>query len=138
VIEEQAEVSAAAVQSAAQSAFRAHPLRASCELPPIAVERTMVATYAPPAHPAGTAFLWQGLIFCVATDSGVLKLYDIRSYEKGPFDTFTVRAWSQTAFELLHLPGFCVWGLMYRRSRRTLCVSQQLSALTSCFTDLPA
>ena len=33
----------------------------------------------------------QGLIFCVATDSGVLKLYDIRSYEKGPFDTFTVR-----------------------------------------------
>ena len=33
----------------------------------------------------------QGLIFCVGTDSGVLKLYDIRSYEKGPFDTFVVR-----------------------------------------------
>ena len=34
----------------------------------------------------------QGLIFCVGVDSGVLKLYDIRSYDKGPFDTFVVRS----------------------------------------------
>ena len=33
----------------------------------------------------------QGLIFCVGVDSGVLKLYDIRSYDKGPFDTSVVR-----------------------------------------------
>jgi len=57
----------------------------------------------PSAHRHGSAFL-QGLIFCVATDSGVLKLYDIRSYEKGPFDTFTVRVWSPTAVHLLHRP----------------------------------
>jgi hypothetical protein len=33
----------------------------------------------------------QGLVFAVATESGILKLYDVRSYDKGPFDTFVVR-----------------------------------------------
>ena len=33
----------------------------------------------------------QGLVFCVAIDSGIMKLYDARSFEKGPFTTFTVR-----------------------------------------------
>lgn len=32
----------------------------------------------------------QGLVFAVATESGVVKLYDVRSYDKGPFDAFTV------------------------------------------------
>jgi WD40 repeat protein len=44
-----------------------------------------------PGVPCG-AFDEQGLVFCIGTDSGVLKLYDVRSFEKGPFDTFTVRA----------------------------------------------
>ncbi len=33
----------------------------------------------------------QGLVFAVATESGIVKLYDLRSYDKGPFDTFAVR-----------------------------------------------
>ena len=33
----------------------------------------------------------QGLVFAVATESGIVKLYDVRSYDKGPFDTFSVR-----------------------------------------------
>lgn len=32
----------------------------------------------------------QGLVFAVATESGVIKLYDVRSYDKGPFDSFQV------------------------------------------------
>lgn len=34
----------------------------------------------------------QGLVFACATESGVVKLYDVRSYDKGPFDTFVVGA----------------------------------------------
>jgi len=41
--------------------------------------------------PPTAAFDQQGLVFCIGSDSGVLKLYDVRSYDKGPFDTFTVR-----------------------------------------------
>mmetsp|Transcript_18089 Transcript_18089/g.30986 ORF Transcript_18089/g.30986 Transcript_18089/m.30986 type:complete len:332 (-) Transcript_18089:377-1372(-) len=37
------------------------------------------------------SFDQQGLVFAVATESGVIKLYDVRSYDKGPFDTFTVQ-----------------------------------------------
>ncbi|MEW5305329.1 MAG: hypothetical protein WDW38_005630 [Sanguina aurantia] len=33
----------------------------------------------------------QGLVFAVGTESGVLKLYDVRSYEKGPFTQFVVQ-----------------------------------------------
>lgn len=40
--------------------------------------------------PATAAFDQQGLVFCIGSDSGVIKLYDVRSYDKGPFDTFTV------------------------------------------------
>ncbi len=34
----------------------------------------------------------QGLVFGVGSESGVIKLYDVRSYDKGPFDTFVVSA----------------------------------------------
>ena len=33
----------------------------------------------------------QGVVFCVATDAGILKLYDVRNPKQGPFSTFTVR-----------------------------------------------
>eukprot|EP00798_Chlamydomonas_sp_ICE-L_P004991 gene4991-34774_t len=42
-----------------------------------------------PGCPAAS-FDQQGLVFAVATESGMLKLYDVRSYDKGPFDTFVV------------------------------------------------
>jgi hypothetical protein len=32
----------------------------------------------------------QGLVFAIGTDSGILKLYDVRSYDAGPFATFVV------------------------------------------------
>ena len=35
--------------------------------------------------------LVQGIVFCVATDAGILKLYDARQHKQGPFITFTVR-----------------------------------------------
>uniref|UniRef100_A0A7S0WIF9 Anaphase-promoting complex subunit 4 WD40 domain-containing protein n=1 Tax=Chlamydomonas leiostraca TaxID=1034604 RepID=A0A7S0WIF9_9CHLO len=38
-----------------------------------------------------TSFDQQGLVFAVATESGVVKLYDVRSYDKGPFDAFTLQ-----------------------------------------------
>lgn len=34
----------------------------------------------------------QGLVFCVGTESGVVKLYDARNYQQGPFNAFTVDA----------------------------------------------
>lgn len=42
-----------------------------------------------PGNPTATIDQ-QGLVFAVAVESGVLKLYDLRSYDKGPFDTFLV------------------------------------------------
>ncbi|GIL78667.1 hypothetical protein Vretimale_6168 [Volvox reticuliferus] len=42
-----------------------------------------------PGNPTATIDQ-QGLVFAVATESGIIKLYDLRSYDKGPFDTFTV------------------------------------------------
>ncbi|CAM9675200.1 unnamed protein product [Ectocarpus sp. 4 AP-2014] len=48
----------------------------------------------PPGH--GTPYVaydQQGLVFAAATSTGkanIIKLYDARNYEKGPFDTFTV------------------------------------------------
>ncbi|EFJ44001.1 hypothetical protein VOLCADRAFT_65424 [Volvox carteri f. nagariensis] len=41
-----------------------------------------------PGNPTATIDQ-QGLVFAVATESGIIKLYDLRSYDKGPFDTFT-------------------------------------------------
>ena len=32
----------------------------------------------------------QGLVFCVGLESGIIKLYDIRCFEQGPFATFLV------------------------------------------------
>jgi hypothetical protein len=32
----------------------------------------------------------QGLVLAVAANCGVLKLYDSRNYDKGPFTTFVV------------------------------------------------
>lgn len=36
------------------------------------------------------AFDEQGLVFCVGAESGVVKLYDARNYQQGPFTAFTV------------------------------------------------
>lgn len=36
------------------------------------------------------AYDLQGLVFCVGLDSGLIKLYDVRSFDKGPFSTFVV------------------------------------------------
>jgi len=36
------------------------------------------------------AFDPQGVIFAVATEVNVVKLYDLRSYDKGPFSSFTI------------------------------------------------
>ncbi|KAJ4775994.1 WD repeat-containing protein 82 [Rhynchospora pubera] len=36
------------------------------------------------------AFDQQGLVFAVAMEGGAIKLFDSRSYDKGPFDTFLV------------------------------------------------
>lgn len=47
------------------------------------------------SHPLNPAFPMacsQGLVFAVASESGTIKLYDVRMYDKGPFDTFTVGA----------------------------------------------
>lgn len=33
----------------------------------------------------------EGLIFAVGVDSKQIKLYDLRSFEKGPFTTFFIR-----------------------------------------------
>ena len=33
----------------------------------------------------------QGLVFCVGSDRGLMRLYDPRNYERGPFATFMVR-----------------------------------------------
>ena len=43
-----------------------------------------------PGNPIAS-FDQQGLVFGVGTESGMIKLYDVRSYDKGPFDTFVVR-----------------------------------------------
>ena len=42
-----------------------------------------------PGSPVAS-FDQQGLVFGVGTEAGMLKLYDVRSYDKGPFDTFVV------------------------------------------------
>eukprot|EP00249_Psilotum_nudum_P006786 c20058_g1_i1 orf=75-1067(+) len=36
------------------------------------------------------AYDQQGLVFAVAMEGGAIKLFDVRSYDKGPFDTFLV------------------------------------------------
>ncbi|KAG0608340.1 hypothetical protein M758_8G098000 [Ceratodon purpureus] len=36
------------------------------------------------------AYDQQGLVFSVAMEGGAIKLFDVRSYDKGPFDTFLV------------------------------------------------
>lgn len=42
-----------------------------------------------PTLPTAT-FDEQGLVFCVGTESGVVKLYDARNYTSGPFNSFVV------------------------------------------------
>eukprot|EP00200_Dunaliella_tertiolecta_P004296 CAMPEP_0202349436 /NCGR_PEP_ID=MMETSP1126-20121109/6933_1 /ASSEMBLY_ACC=CAM_ASM_000457 /TAXON_ID=3047 /ORGANISM="Dunaliella tertiolecta, Strain CCMP1320" /LENGTH=288 /DNA_ID=CAMNT_0048941255 /DNA_START=162 /DNA_END=1025 /DNA_ORIENTATION=+ len=48
-----------------------------------------------PGNPCAS-FDQQGLVFAVAATAGVIKLYDVRSYDKGPFDTFNVTEESNT------------------------------------------
>lgn len=52
-----------------------------------------------PAQPCA-AFDHQGLIFAVATACGVIKLYDMNAYDKGPFDTFAIKDESSTQLPL--------------------------------------
>mmetsp|Transcript_12984 Transcript_12984/g.39285 ORF Transcript_12984/g.39285 Transcript_12984/m.39285 type:complete len:364 (-) Transcript_12984:451-1542(-) len=49
-----------------------------------------------PAQPSA-AFDEQGLVFAVAADSGIIKLYDVRSYDKGPFATFAIAELTNSA-----------------------------------------
>ncbi|GMH41127.1 hypothetical protein BSKO_09037 [Bryopsis sp. KO-2023] len=42
-----------------------------------------------PSQPVAT-FDQQGLVFAAAADCGIIKLYDMRAYDKGPFDTFVL------------------------------------------------
>ena len=44
----------------------------------------------------------QGLIFTVACDKGLMRLYDCRNYQIGPFQTFLVR---QSPSLITELPG---------------------------------
>ena len=60
-----------------------------------------------PGNPIAS-FDQQGLVFGVGTESGMIKLYDVRSYDKGPFDTFVVSQHHVT----LRLSGFS-WMLTY-------------------------
>ena len=32
----------------------------------------------------------QGLVFAVSSEAGIIKLFDLKDYTKGPFQTFTV------------------------------------------------
>jgi len=43
----------------------------------------------------------QGLVFAVATNPGVIKLYDARTYGRGPFETFICRNETQCITQLL-------------------------------------
>ena len=38
-----------------------------------------------------SGYFMQGLIFTVACDKGLMRLYDCRNYQIGPFQTFLVR-----------------------------------------------
>lgn len=61
----------------------------------------------------------QGMVFAVGIDSGIIKMYDVRSYEKGPFVTFLVHSpptassawqwlfWYTTTSDSSH--GFLQW-----------------------------
>lgn len=52
----------------------------------------------------------QGLVFCVGAESGVVKLYDARNYQRGPFVAFTVRRRRPCAMA-------CLWGEAGRAGR---------------------
>jgi COMPASS component SWD2 len=47
---------------------------------------------------AATTFDSQGLIFAVATTNNTVKLYDLRSYDKGPFAAFVVEHLQQVTW----------------------------------------
>jgi hypothetical protein len=57
----------------------------------------------------------QGLVFAVATESGIVKLYDVRSYDKGPFDAFTVGVRCQEMHAATLPCGGCA-GLLWGRA----------------------
>src|SRR3990167_212770 len=67
-------------------------------------------------HAVATSFDPEGLIFAVAMGNNLIKLYDIKSFDKGPFSTFAVRhdkelQWRNMSFSndgkyiLLSAPG---------------------------------
>ena len=57
-----------------------------------------------PGNPVAS-FDQQGLVFGVATESGMLRLYDVRSYDKGPFDTFVVRTSQKNLKQRVQIPA---------------------------------
>jgi COMPASS component SWD2 len=92
----------------------------------------------------------QGLVFCVGSESGVVKLYDARNYSAGPFVTFVVEQErnSNAVFASLRfsLDGECllavVEGRIYALDAFTGDLKQQVStgipegvtALEACLT----
>ncbi|XP_062106927.1 protein ANTHESIS POMOTING FACTOR 1 isoform X2 [Humulus lupulus] len=46
------------------------------------------------------AYDQQGLVFAVAMEGGAIKLFDSRSYDKGPFDTFLVGGDTAEVFDI--------------------------------------
>ena len=46
----------------------------------------------------------QGLIFAVATNNGLIRLYDSKNYQAGPFSTFLVS--TATSRSCFTLPGY--------------------------------
>jgi COMPASS component SWD2 len=51
----------------------------------------------------------QGLVFCLGTESGIIKLYDVRNYSGGPFTTFTVSE-ERSSAAVFHLIRFSLDG----------------------------
>ncbi len=45
----------------------------------------------------------QGMVFAVACDSGIIKLYDASQYAAGPFDTFVVEELRNLPLNFTHL-----------------------------------
>jgi hypothetical protein len=65
-----------------------------------------------PGQPLAT-FDQQGLVFAVATDSGIIKLYDVTQYSAGPFDAFVVSLEQEgNAFRYCCSYEVCSWELL--------------------------
>jgi hypothetical protein len=77
----------------------------------------------------------QGLVFAVAASAGVIKLYDVRSYDKGPFDTFNVGCKALHAQSLLPFAIVCFPACAVLRAghRALIAQSSLVPASPLCF-----